>query len=474
MKKLTFLFIIFFILISYSQSNEENKLNFIIVFVDDMGYGDIGSYGHPTIKTPNLDRMSYEGQKWTQFYSASSVCTPSRAALMTGRLPIRNGMIGEKYRVLYENSDYGIPESEITIAEKLKEQNYKTAAIGKWHLGHKQKYLPLNNGFDYYYGIPYSNDMNAINGVTCCPGNNYWPQYENNPINSNNYNLPLIENNDIIERPVDQTTITKRFSEKVVEKIKEMKDDKFFIYLSHSMPHIPIYASDDFIGKSKAGLYGDVIEEIDHGVGIIMNELRKNDLDKNTIVVFSSDNGPWLPYKNHGGSAGLLREGKGMTWEGGHRVPGIFWGGDIKPGVIDEIGSTMDLFPTFLDLSNSSKVVDRVIDGVNIKETLFDHAPSKRNKIIFYREREIYAIRYGEYKAHFIIKGAYNYPKGSNKKIVLEEPLLFNLNIDPSEKHNIADKFPEKVEEIKKIAIDHLNSFEPPESVLDYRNSKEF
>ena len=172
------LFISLLIFISCDNQNSKDY-NFIIIYVDDMGYGDVGSYGHPTIKTPNLDKMSYEGQKWTQFYSASSVCTPSRAALMTGRLPIRNGMIGEKYRVLYENSDYGIPESEITIAEKLKEQNYKTAAVGKWHLGHKQKYLPLNNGFDYYYGIPYSNDMNAINGVTCCPGNNYWPQYKN-------------------------------------------------------------------------------------------------------------------------------------------------------------------------------------------------------------------------------------------------------------------------------------------------------
>ena len=467
------LFISLLLFISCDNQNIKDY-NFIIIYVDDMGYGDVGSYGHPTIKTPNLDKMSYEGQKWTQFYSASSVCTPSRAALMTGRLPIRNGMIGEKYRVLYENSDYGIPESEITIAEKLKEQNYKTAAVGKWHLGHKQKYLPLNNGFDYYYGIPYSNDMNAVNGVTCCPGNNYWPQYKKNPINSNNYNMPLIENNDIIERPVDQTTITKRFSEKVVEKIKEMKDDKFFIYLSHSMPHIPIYASDDFIGKSKAGLYGDVIEEIDHGVGIIMNELRKNDLDKNTIVVFSSDNGPWLPFKTHGGSAGLLREGKGMTWEGGQRVPGIFWGADIKPGVIDQIGSTMDLLPTIVDFTNSESISDRVIDGVSIKQTLLNHSPSERDKIIFYREREVYAIRYGKYKAHFIIKGAYNYPPGSNEKIVLDTPLLFNLDEDPSEKHNIAEKYPEKVEEIKLIAQNHINSFNPPKSLLESRNSEKF
>ena len=316
--------------------------------------------------------------------------------------------------------------------------------------------------------------MNAINGITCCPGNNYWPQYKKNPINSNNYNIPLIENNDIIERPVDQTTITKRFSEKVVEKIKEMKDDKFFIYLSHSMPHIPIYASDDFIGKSKAGLYGDVIEEIDHGVGIIINELRKNNLDKNTIVVFSSDNGPWLPFKTHGGSAGLLREGKGMTWEGGQRVPGIFWGADIKPGVIDQIGSSMDLLPTIVDFTNSESISDRVIDGVSIKQTLLNHSPSKRDKIIFYREREVYAIRYGKYKAHFIIKGAYNYPAGSNEKIVLDTPLLFNLDEDPSEKHNIAEKYPEKVEEIKLIAQNHINSFNPPESLLESRNSEKF
>ena len=473
MKKILLVTLLFFMFFG-CKKNIKNEYNFIIVFVDDMGYGDIGSYGHPTIKTPNLDKMSHEGQKWTQFYSASSVCTPSRAALMTGRLPIRNGMIGNNHRVLSPNSDFGLPQSEITIAEKLKENGYKTIAIGKWHLGHKKEYLPLQNGFDYYYGIPYSNDMNAVKGVTCCPGNNYWPQYDKKLINSNNYNVPLMENNEIIERPADQTTITKRFTQKAIEYINKHKDDKFFIYLAHNLPHIPLYASHDFLGKSKNGLYGDVIEEIDHGMGTIISELKKYNLDKNTIVVFSSDNGPWLPFETHGGSSGPLREGKGMTWEGGHRVPGIFWGADIKQGVINEIGSTMDLFPTLVSLSDSDKVLDRVIDGVNIQETLLNHSPIKRDKIFFYREREIYAVRYGKYKAHFIIKGAYNYPKGSNKKIVLKEPLLFNLDTDPSEKYNIAEKFPDIVMEIKKIADDHLKSFQPPKSLLESRTSESF
>jgi arylsulfatase A-like enzyme len=458
---------------SYKSSHEIEanlKLNFIIVFVDDMGYGDLGSYGHPTIYTPNLDKMAYEGQKWTQFYSASSVCTPSRAALLTGRLPIRNGMIGKRNRVLFPNSKYGLPNSEITIAEKLKESGYKTAAIGKWHLGHKKEYLPLQHGFDYYYGIPYSNDMDKMNGETCCPGSKYWQKYENqNPGSTKYYNVPLIENNDIIERPVDQTTITKRFSDKAVEFIKNNKEDNFFIYLAHNLPHIPLYASDNFLGKSKRGLYGDVIEEIDHGMGLIMEELKKNHLDKNTIVVFTSDNGPWLPFETHSGSAGLLREGKGTTWEGGQRIPGIFWGAGIKPGVINDLGSTMDIFPTLLEMSNTNMVDDRIIDGVSIKNTLLKHEPSKRETIFYYRSREIYAVRYGDYKAHLITQGAYNYPKGSDEKIVLDIPLLYNLNIDPSEKYNIADKNPEILLEIEKIIEKHKKNLKAPTDLLKDR-----
>ena len=454
----------------YYEIKSNLKPNFIVVFVDDMGYGDLGSYGHPTISTPNLDKMAYEGQKWTQFYSASSVCTPSRAGLLTGRLPIRNGMIGSKNRVLFPDSKYGLPDSEITIAEKLKENGYKTVAIGKWHLGHKKEYLPLQHGFDYYYGIPYSNDMDKINGETCCPGSKYWQKYQNrSPGSTNYYNVPLIENNEIIERPVDQTTITKRFSDKAVEFIKKNKEDNFFIYLAHNLPHIPLYASDDFLGKSKGGLYGDVIEEIDHGIGLIMEELKKNNLDKNTIVVFTSDNGPWLPFETHSGSAGLLREGKGTTWEGGQRIPGIFWGAGIKPGVINDLGSTMDIFPTLLEMSNTSMVDDRIMDGISIKNTLLKHEPSKRETIFYYRSREIYAIRYGEFKAHLITQGAYNYPKGSDRKFILDKPLLYNLNIDPSEKYNVADKNPKILVEINKILEKHKKNLKAPKDLLKDR-----
>ena len=470
MKNFFLIFCLFLITVSCNNLNNESRPNFIVIFVDDLGYGDLGSYGHPTIKTPTLDKLAYEGQKWTQFYSASSVCSPSRAALLTGRLPIRNGMIGSMTRVFFPDSQYGIPDSEITIAEKLKENGYKNAIIGKWHLGHKKEYLPLQHGFDYYYGIPYSNDMDKINGITCCPGPRYWQQYEKKRPDSSNYNVPLIENNSIIERPTDQTTITKRYSDKAVEFIRDNKKNSFFLYLAHNLPHTPLYASDEFTGKSKRGLYGDVVEEIDHGIGRIIDELERNNLDRNTIVIFTSDNGPWLPFESQSGSAGLLREGKGSTWEGGHRVPGIFWGGGIKSSVIDDLGSTMDIFPTILEMSKSGQVDDRIIDGLSIKNTLLNLEPSKREKVIFYREREVYALRYRQFKAHFITKGVYDYPN-PDIKTYMEKPLLYNLDIDPSEKYNIADENPEILKKIYEVLESHQNNLNAPEDLLQYRDN---
>ena len=456
-KNIIYLFIFFYSLVSQGFQNE-SKPNFIIIFVDDMGYGDIGVFGNPTISTPNLDNMAFEGQKWTQFYSAAPVCTPSRAALLTGRYPIRNGMTSSKNRVLFPDSTGGLPKSEFTIAEKLKEKKYKTAIVGKWHLGHQKKYLPNNHGFDYYYGIPYSNDMDKINN------NNYWSEYERKELNSKSYNVPLIENYDIIERPVDQTTITKRFTEKTLDLINDFKDDNFFIYLSHNLPHIPLYASKDFLGKSKAGIYGDVIEEIDHGVGLILNELKKLNIDKKTVVVFTSDNGPWLVYKTHSGSAGHLRNGKGTTWEGGVRVPTIFWGNNIKPGVISDLGSTLDIYTTFLSLSDIKPQKKMIIDGYDLTKTLFEHVKSPRNEMFYYNGGELFAVRLNDFKLHFKTSDWFKQPKTH------DPPLLYNLNIDPSERLNIADKNPKKIKEILELVEKHNSNMIKGKDQMGKRN----
>ena len=456
-KKIFFIALLFNFWSFYGFQNN-NSPNYIVIFVDDMGYGDLGVYGNPTISTPHLDKMAYEGQKWTQFYSAASVCTPSRAALLTGRLPVRSGMASSKNPVLFPNSLSGLPSTELTLAEKLKEKNYKTAIVGKWHLGHTKNYLPNNHGFDYYFGIPYSNDMDKINN------NNYWSEYENKELSSDSYNVPLMENFDIIERPVDQTTITSRYVDKTLQLINNYKNNNFFIYLSHNLPHIPLYASKRFLGKSKRGLYGDVIEEIDYGVGLIINELKKLNLDKKTIVVFSSDNGPWLVYKSHSGSAGLLRNGKGTTWEGGVRVPTIFWGANIKPGLINEIGSTLDIYTTFLALAKIDTQKNMIVDGYDLSETLLRKKESQRDEMFFYKGDELFAVRLGDFKLHLKTTDWFKEPKQHNP------PLLFNLNIDPSEKFNISSKNPEKVKEILELIKVHNLRLVRGKNQLDIRS----
>ena len=457
-KKYIFFIALLFNFWSFYGFQNNNSPNYIVIFVDDMGYGDLGVYGNPTISTPHLDKMAYEGQKWTQFYSAASVCTPSRAALLTGRLPVRSGMASSKNPVLFPNSLSGLPATELTLAEKLKEKNYKTAIVGKWHLGHTKNYLPNNHGFDYYYGIPYSNDMDKINN------NNYWSEYENKELSSESYNVPLMENFDIIERPVDQTTITSRYVDKTLQLINNYKNDNFFIYLSHNLPHIPLYASKRFLGKSKRGLYGDVIEEIDYGVGLIINELKKLNLDKKTIVVFTSDNGPWLVYKSHSGSAGLLRNGKGTTWEGGVRVPTIFWGANIKPGLINEIGSTLDIYTTFLALAKIDTQKNMIVDGYDLSETLLRKKESQRDEMFFYKGDELFAVRLGDFKLHLKTTDWFKEPKKHNP------PLLFNLNIDPSEKFNISSKNPEKVKEILELIKVHNLKLVRGKNQLDSRS----
>ena len=251
--------------------------NFVVIFCDDMGYGDLGCYGHPTIHTPNLDRMAAEGVKFTQFYSASSVCTPSRAGLLTGRLPVRSGMCSDKRRVLFPNSAGGLPQSEITLAEGLKTKGYATAAIGKWHLGHLPQYLPTNNGFDSYFGIPYSNDMDRLASAPKYRESLFKPKVEY-------FNVPLLRDTKIIEQPADQTTITRRYTEETIKYIKANKAKPFFVYLAHSLPHVPLFTSASFQGVSQRGLYGDVIEEIDWSVGQVLKTLKEEKLADNTLV----------------------------------------------------------------------------------------------------------------------------------------------------------------------------------------------
>jgi arylsulfatase A-like enzyme len=429
---------------------EPGPPNFVIIFCDDLGYGDVGAFGHPTIQTPELDRMAAEGQKWTSFYVGASVCTPSRAALMTGRLPIRSGMCSDVRRVLFPDSSGGLPSEEITIAEALKERGYATACVGKWHLGHLPQFLPTENGFDHYYGIPYSNDMDRAAGS---PGGR---AAFRNP-RSEYWNVPLMRNTEIIERPADQRTITRRYTEEAIEFIEENRQNPFFLYLAHSMPHVPLFRSDSFAGTSLRGRFGDVIEEIDWSVGRILQTLRELQLDRKTLVVFSSDNGPWLIFDQDGGSAGLLRGGKGGTFEGGMREPTIFWWpGTISRGVVADMGTTMDLLPTFLDLAGVEPPADRILDGSSLAPALKGLSRHSRSEVFYYRGTEIYAVRKGPFKAHLITQSEY----GDDEPVRHNPPLLYHLEHDPSEKYNVAEDYPDVIAEIEAVTEAHRATLE--------------
>ena len=426
--------------------------NFVIILCDDMGYGDLSCYGNPTIQTPNIDRMAGEGMKLTQFYVGAAISTPSRSALLTGRLPVRNGMYGDRKGVLFPDSKAGLGQDEITIAKVLRQNGYATGCVGKWHLGAFSPYLPTDHGFDYYFGIPYSNDMS--------PAQNRGPHARNYPP------TPLILGDKKIEDEPDQGELTRRYTEKAVEFIHEHAKEPFFLYFAHTFPHIPLYTNARFEGTSKRGLYGDVVEEIDWSVGEVLKALREHGLDDNTFVIFTSDNGPWLTERENGGSAGPLKDGKGTWWEGGFRVPAICWmPGKIAPAINDEMMATMDLYPTFLAMAGVERPEGVVLDGVDQSGFLFEEKSSARDEVYYWWGSELMAVRKGEWKYYFkTIKDQY---LRTCQIEIPAEPLLYNVEVDISEKFNQAKSHPEIVRALIELAENHKRDIKIKPSVCD-------
>jgi arylsulfatase A-like enzyme len=441
----------------HAAAADAARKNLVIIFADDLGYGDLGCYGHPTIRTPNLDRMAREGMRLTQFYSAAEVCTPSRAALLTGRLPPRSGMCSNKRRVAFPNTKGGLPADEVTIAELLKGQGYATACIGKWHLGHLPEYSPLAHGFDAFFGLPYSNDMDRVmtapagRAAFLAPQIDYW-------------NVPLLRNRDVIERPADQHTLTRRYTDEAIRFIHEHQDQPFFVYLPHTMPHVPLFVSEGSDGQSSRGLYGDVVEELDANVGRLLQSLRDEKLAERTLVVFTSDNGPWLTQGEQGGSAGLLKDGKGSTWEGGMREPAIAWmPGTVPAGTVShELASTLDFLPTACALAGATAPTDRPLDGYDITPALAG-GKSPRREMFYYRGFELMAVRLGPWKAHFKSQTGYGQPLAETH----DPPLLFNLEIDPSERFNVAAANAAVLNEIHALVEKHKAGMQAAPSQLE-------
>ncbi|MBN2496940.1 MAG: sulfatase [Deltaproteobacteria bacterium] len=416
--------------------------NIIIVFTDDQGYADLGCFGARDFETPRLDRMADEGIQFTQFYSAASVCTPSRAALLTGCYPLRVGLpdvlFPEGPSWTEGKTNIGIHEQELTIAELLKKLDYRTAAVGKWHLGHRMPFLPTRHGFDTYFGLPYSNDMTP----------DLYPD------------LPLMDGEEVIETNPDQSQLTARYTQKALEFIESNADRRFFLYLAHSMPHIPLAVSDGFRGRSAQGLYGDVMMEIDWSVGRIFDKLAELGIDENTLVVFASDNGPWLVYGNHAGSASPLREGKATSFEGGHRVPCLMrWPARIPRGeTCQEMVTTMDILPSIAALTGGA-LPSLPIDGKNVLPLIEGRAgaTSPHEAVYFYNSHQLQAVRSGEWKLHFAHAYKTVIQPGQDGAYGVEESRelglsLFHLERDPQERDDLAGQYPEVVERLTALA----------------------
>ncbi|HUY88486.1 MAG TPA: sulfatase [Pirellulales bacterium] len=418
------------------------KPNVVLVYADDLGYGDLGCYGAQGYRTPNLDRLAAEGVRFTDFYVAQAVCSASRAALLTGCYSNRVGILG----ALGPKNNHGINDSELTLGEVFESRGYATAIYGKWHLGHHPQFLPTRHGFDEYYGLPYSNDM--------------WPKHPE--MKGAFPDLPLIEGQKTIALNPDQTQLTTQYAEHAVSFIERHKDQPFFVYLAHSMPHVPLHVSEKFRDKTQRGLFGDVIEEVDWSVGQILATLERLKLDENTLVIFTSDNGPWLSYGDHAGTARPLREGKGTSFDGGVREPCVMrWPGHIPPGTVcHEPAMTIDVLPTLAKLIGAQLPADRIIDGLDIWPLISGQpgAKSPHEALYFYWGQELQAVRSGRWKLHFPHAYRSLESEGGRGGIPTKyvqrriELSLFDLESDVGETKNVAAEHPEVVAQLQELA----------------------
>ena len=434
------------------KSSENQQPNFVIVFIDDMGYGDIGTQGATGWTTPNLDRMAAEGMRFTNFYSAQPVCSASRAGLMTGCYPNRVGISG----ALFPYHEVGLNPQEITIAEMLKEKGYATAIYGKWHLGHQKEFLPLQHGFDEYVGVPYSNDM--------WPLSNTGEKLPEGHGRLSYPDLPVMKDNDVLFTITDwkgQDTLTTLYTEKAVDFINRNADNPFFLYVPHTMAHIPLGVSDKFRGKSEQGFYGDVMMEIDWSVGQIEKALEDNGIAENTVFIFTTDNGPWLNFGNHAGSSGGLREGKTTSWEGGQRVPFIVkWPTKIPAGTINnELGCAIDILPSFAEIAGAD-LPELKIDGTSLVELWKGETDkSPRETILFYYgKNNLNGVRKGNWKLvlphtwrSYHTKPGMDGNGGPRVAMTVEEPELYNMMRDPGEEYNVIEYHPEKAAELMEV-----------------------
>jgi arylsulfatase A len=433
--------------------------NIVLIFADDLGYGDLACYGHPTIRTPHLDQLAASGMRFTQYYSANPLCSPSRAALLTGRLHVRSGI----NVVLFPWSKGGLPKSEITIAEALKPAGYATKCVGKWHLGHLPAYLPTSRGFDSYFGIPYSNDMSA----------SQWPVAYGAPANANQAKsieryqqlpeIPLLRDDKVIESNPDQAQLTPRYTQEAVSFIRDAarRRQPFFLYFPHTFPHVPLAASAKFKDQSRRGLYGDAVEELDASVGEVMKALRDSGVDKDTLVLFTSDNGPARMEnpgrQGTGGSAGLFRDYKGSTWEGGVREPFIArWPGKIAPGQVSHaFAEAMDIFPTVLAAAGVPLPNNRDYDGADLGGVLYRAEKGRPPLHFYYQAGDVVGVRQGPWKLHLVPS---RIVKQNGELAIEPPPLLYHLEHDPSERFNAAPNHPGIVQRLQAVIDEHRRS----------------